>query len=270
MARLIIIAISMILLTAICVTAVKMRGKSIEFDLQDRAQFALVVENLPWAEVTMDGRDAIVNGEAPNQAAQILAEKFISKIKGVRRVENRSTLNGIPFDQNAHQTDISEEELAQLIPPGNEALQAASMKAGDKPSPLVALVSHERCQDNINYLLEEGSIQFESGSTELSTANNILLDELVRIVNTCPSTVMEVSGHTDNVGQIEPNITLSRKRAESVVSYLTNAGIAGERFRAVGYGSLHPVADNTTPEGRQKNRRIEVHIKPHLSPKEAH
>jgi len=80
-------------------------------------------------------------------------------------------------------------------------------------------------------------------------------------MKTYPETAAVIEGHTDNVGREESNLRLSTKRAESVRTYLTEKfGIAANRLSARGYGSSRLVADNATPEGRQRNRRIEAVI----------
>jgi OOP family OmpA-OmpF porin len=74
-----------------------------------------------------------------------------------------------------------------------------------------------------------------------------------------PTTTAVIEGHTDNVGSPEHNLDLSQKRAESVVNYLVeHFGIERSRLSPKGYGSTRPVADNSTDEGKQKNRRMEA------------
>jgi OOP family OmpA-OmpF porin len=76
-----------------------------------------------------------------------------------------------------------------------------------------------------------------------------------------PDTTAVIEGHTDNVGTPEHNLDLSQRRAESVVNYLVEKfGIERSRLTAKGYGEARPVADNSTNEGKQKNRRIEAVI----------
>ncbi len=71
---------------------------------------------------------------------------------------------------------------------------------------------------------------------------------------------IEIAGHTDNVGSASDNQKLSENRAEAIRQYLITKGVAATRVAARGYGSLQPVADNSTYDGRQKNRRTEVRI----------
>lgn len=72
--------------------------------------------------------------------------------------------------------------------------------------------------------------------------------------------IVEVGGHTDNVGSDEANLKLSHDRAKSVRDYMVKAGIASERLQAKGYGETQPVADNETEDGRKANRRTEFVI----------
>ena len=89
-------------------------------------------------------------------------------------------------------------------------------------------------------------------------------DEVAKVGNFMkkyPTTTAVIEGHTDNVGTYNHNMELSQRRAESVVNYLVeNFGIERSRLAAKGSGFTHPVADNSTDEGRQKNRRIEAII----------
>jgi OOP family OmpA-OmpF porin len=73
-----------------------------------------------------------------------------------------------------------------------------------------------------------------------------------------PNLKIEVNGYTDALGSESGNLKLSQKRAKSVRDYLTSKGVAIDRIKAQGFGEQNPVADNGTPEGRQKNRRIEI------------
>ncbi len=73
-----------------------------------------------------------------------------------------------------------------------------------------------------------------------------------------PKINLRIEGYTDSTGSDELNQRLSRERAESVRGFLEKQGVAAGRMTAVGYGPKFPVADNATPEGRAKNRRVEI------------
>ena len=73
-----------------------------------------------------------------------------------------------------------------------------------------------------------------------------------------PNVKLSVEGHTDNVGAAAANQTLSEKRTQAVVSWLTGHDVAAVRLKSKGWGQTKPVADNDTEEGRGKNRRVEL------------
>lgn len=104
------------------------------------------------------------------------------------------------------------------------------------------------------------NIFFDSGKSDLKPESNSELDRLVKLLNDVPSLVIEISGHTDNVGSDKMNTQLSQDRADAVVAYLVNQGIKKDRLKSKGYGASQPVASNATAEGRQQNRRTEFEI----------
>jgi OOP family OmpA-OmpF porin len=114
----------------------------------------------------------------------------------------------------------------------------------------------EACKGRFEILSRTGNIYFASGSARLEDKSAPLLDSLADIVARCPGMVVEVGGHTDSVGSDALNMTLSEARAASVISYLVGTGLTRDALVSKGYGETTPIADNTTQEGRWKNRRI--------------
>lgn len=104
------------------------------------------------------------------------------------------------------------------------------------------------------------NILFKNNSFELPTAAFIELDKLVQVLNENPSIKLEISGHTDNVGKQEDNLVLSSNRAKAIVNYLSSKNIDAKRLSYKGYGSSKPIAENTSEEGRTKNRRTEFTV----------
>lgn len=104
-------------------------------------------------------------------------------------------------------------------------------------------------------------VTFKSGSSVLEpNAKKVLAsiaEQLLAPENT--SVMIEIHGHTDNVGRPAKNKTLSFQRAQSVVNYLATKGVPKKRMKAFGHGDEEPVADNSTKEGKEMNRRIEMH-----------
>jgi OmpA-OmpF porin, OOP family len=104
------------------------------------------------------------------------------------------------------------------------------------------------------------NVHFDFAKATLRAESFPELEELVNYMKYKETLRIEIAGHTDNVGKDADNLKLSQQRAESIRSYLIKKGIAGTRIVAKGYGASQPVADNSTDEGRQLNRRTEVRI----------
>ena len=104
-------------------------------------------------------------------------------------------------------------------------------------------------------------VQFETGKSEILPVSFGLLDEVAGVLKDNPQIeVLQVEGHTDSTGSPAINRKLSQQRAESVMSYLASKGVAGGRMKAKGFGPDKPIADNSTDEGKEKNRRVEFNI----------
>ena len=119
------------------------------------------------------------------------------------------------------------------------------------PVALEPVVAGTSANETLNNLF------FESGRYDLADKSRTELDRLVLFMQANKTAKVEISGHTDDKGDATANLTLSQKRAQAVVTYLTKAGIDPGRIRAVGYGKTRPLAPNTTDENRRMNRRID-------------
>ena len=104
------------------------------------------------------------------------------------------------------------------------------------------------------------NIFFETGSYELKKESQAELNKLIQFLNNNKNIKIEIGGHTDNTGTKEGNKQLSEKRAYVVARYLIDAGIDINRITYKGYGDTQPIDDNTTAQGRSKNRRTEFRI----------
>ena len=109
----------------------------------------------------------------------------------------------------------------------------------------------------------DSGILFATNSSTVSAASKSALRNLATSLNANPDTDIKIVGHTDSTGKVDYNQTLSEKRAKSVYDYLMeDQGISSTRMTFEGKGIHEPVADNATPEGRAKNRRVEILILP--------
>lgn len=231
MARIVIWIVGLACLSLTYAASIYFKADSIEYDLKDRANLVLKTENISWARVAISGRDAILEGNAPNQDSIDKATQTIMSVWGVRRVECKCQ-NQAPDKPNTDNDGINIQSLAT------------------------------QCQEKIDLHLQQSPIEFTSGSSKISTLSNPFLKDLVNIINTCPASLIKIAGHTDNVGNSKRNITLSLSRAEAVLNYFKAANIPQSRLKAVGYGDSSPRDNNNTPGGRKRNRRIEIKITP--------
>ena len=117
----------------------------------------------------------------------------------------------------------------------------------------------ERVGEAIRVNFDSG-ILFAVNSAELSANAKKDIEKLARSLKENTGTNVIIEGHTDNTGSYELNQRLSERRAEAVAAYARSLGVEGSRLQAKGYSYDQPIADNSTAEGRQQNRRVEIII----------
>lgn len=104
------------------------------------------------------------------------------------------------------------------------------------------------------------NLEFETGKAVIKAESIESLTKLAEVLAKKPEWKLQISGHTDNVGAAQSNLILSKKRAESVRAFFVTQGINEDRMSALYFGETVPIADNSTKEGRQTNRRVEMEI----------
>ncbi|MFS4447491.1 OmpA family protein [Maribacter sp. 2307UL18-2] len=107
---------------------------------------------------------------------------------------------------------------------------------------------------------EEAGVYFDTSKSNVKGTSAQTLNKLAGIFKEYPKSYILVEGHTDSAGPEDYNMKLSQQRAESVTNYLIAQGISNGRFTTKWYGELQPKADNSTAEGKSKNRRVELAI----------
>ena len=138
-----------------------------------------------------------------------------------------------------------------------QQVQAAQAQATRLASELAELKAQPTDRGMVITLSD---VLFDSGRAQLRSGALRVLGRLADFMREYPDRIVAVEGFTDSVGPDAYNEDLSRRRAEAVREALVQQGIAGSRVVARGYGESYPVASNDTPEGRQRNRRVEVVI----------
>lgn len=107
-----------------------------------------------------------------------------------------------------------------------------------------------------------GNITFRTDSADLNSQFYKVLDGVAQVAKKYDKTIIEVAGHTDSTGTAEYNRALSQRRASSVADYLVTRGVAQARLMTAAGGEDHPIASNSTDQGRAANRRVEVTLSP--------
>jgi outer membrane protein OmpA-like peptidoglycan-associated protein len=124
---------------------------------------------------------------------------------------------------------------------------------------LIAQVEHLKSDELM--LRFPGSVLFDFDEYSLRAGAESTLAAVAEILQKYPDFLVIVEGHTDSIGRESYNQWLSERRSRVVADVLVNKGLDPYRIQVVGYGELRPLASDDTPEGRQQNRRAEIHIK---------
>lgn len=122
----------------------------------------------------------------------------------------------------------------------------------------------ERIDDGIVVTFDENSgVYFDTDKSNINARSQETLNKLAGVLMEYPDTNVLVVGHTDSTGSAEYNLSLSQRRAESVTGYFVNTkGLSSGRFTTRWFGESQPAYTNDTPEGRAKNRRVQLAILP--------
>jgi outer membrane protein OmpA-like peptidoglycan-associated protein len=136
-------------------------------------------------------------------------------------------------------TDVQEKKLREQIQASNAEMELS------------------RTKDNRLMITMPGDISFMSGSADINPSNYQALTVIANEVRTNNMTMM-ITGHTDNTGSVALNDSLSKARANSVASYMYAQGVPFGAVKTEGLSFHQPVASNSTPDGRAKNRRVEI------------
>jgi chemotaxis protein MotB len=140
-----------------------------------------------------------------------------------------------------------------------QQLQAARAQAATEQSQITKMQQEQKW-------VVAGDVLFPEGGYQLSASGKQALNQYVPQLQSLQNAKVVVYGYTDNLpvgpplqrAGIANNIDLSSRRADNVVAYLTSQGVNSNIISAKGFGDTHPVASNDTPDGRAKNRRIEI------------
>jgi outer membrane protein OmpA-like peptidoglycan-associated protein len=125
---------------------------------------------------------------------------------------------------------------------------------------LIAFIENKDAPVSDTNWLTFDRLEFETNSATLKPSSQEQLRNIADIMKAFPQVKAKFGGYTDNTGSADTNLQLSRDRATNAMNEVAALGIDPSRLTAEGFGDQHPIADNSTPEGRQKNRRIDLNV----------
>ena len=224
----------------------------------------------------------LVSGSVPDEASKAAMLARVRELYGAERVVDQVSIApvSLPPNWNGYVQKLIGPNL-KLISKGeikidgtnvtlrgevaNEALRqqiASDFATSLNPSYTVnnGLRVSAAEQNLLDETLAKRIIEFESGKATLTDSGKGILDEMAAAMRKVKGKKVEVIGHTDNVGLRDSNLALSHARAQAVRSYLADRGISQEMVMVSGQGPDRPVAENSSADGRARNRRIEFRI----------
>jgi outer membrane protein OmpA-like peptidoglycan-associated protein len=140
------------------------------------------------------------------------------------------------------------------------AIVGAMMDKQERELRQIEGVNVQRVDEDELKVTVGNDVLFDTNSAGLRSASKQSLRDMADVFEKYPNTTISVQGHTDSVGTASYNERLSERRADSVEAFLQSLGVRDSRIRSVGYGETSPRASNNTAQGRQSNRRVEIHI----------
>ena len=184
--------------------------------------------------------EAVV-ANAEKQRTQMQLNQRTQEVNDANANANLSNQNALVAQADAHQAQADAQQA-----------QAKSARLEQELNDLNAKKTDH------GIVITFGDILFDTNKSNLNTSGIGPVQKLAQILNENPQRTVLIGGFTDSTGAANYNLELSQRRAESVSDILTAAGVARQRITVQGYGETHPIADNTTAQNRQLNRRVEI------------
>lgn len=214
---------------------------TIEASVERETRAQLDARGMRWAELAVSGQDVVLTGTPPaaGEGEQALA---LARAATCPSWAGRLTC---AVKVSGNFTEVA----------GKPAATATAAEAAAPPTPQAVAA----CENQLADAVKASKIEFATGSAVIQRASSAVLDTLAVAARGCPG-VVRVEGHTDSVGLAANNLALSQARAASVRAALVERGVAESRLASQGFGPDKPLADNATPDGRARNRRIEFRV----------
>lgn len=234
-----------------------------------------------WSAAQAPGQ-IVVTGAVPDEASKAALLANVRALYGAERVVDQISIAQVSLPPNWNSY------VQKLIAPNLKLISKGELKIDGTNVTVRGEVANEAQRQQIasdiatslnpSYIVNNGLrvsaaeqnllddtlarriIEFDSGKATLTASGQSILDEMAAALQKVRGKKVEVIGHTDNVGQRESNLALSQSRAEAVRTYLAGKGVSQDMVMVSGQGPDRPVAENSTAEGRARNRRIEFRV----------
>lgn len=257
------------LVLGLCVAfALPWRAEGLETMLRGQVEQKLAAQGLGDFEVRMDGQ-ATTLAYREDGFAQTAASGEHARDRMLRAVAlARSVTGGLP-ESTLYGSVLMGPVTRVRIDEGSVDLMQARLDSVSTQTMVTeqVLQAAEDCTSRVTAAVADRRLQFVSGSAELTGDSQTILTDIYNTIQTCPQNlVLSVEGYTDNVGQDNDNLKLSTTRAEAAAFALIDLGMAQASVSSRGYGAQNPIADNTTPDGRARNRRVDFVLHPRDQP----
>jgi outer membrane protein OmpA-like peptidoglycan-associated protein len=200
----------------------------------------------------------VVKTEDGNPAQNAQVELKYTQTKETEKVK----VNGDDGTYAAVVKLAKKEDVMLSVQGDNVAFNTRVVARKDNPKPpVVTKMNMEAPVLSQDKPIVINDIYYSTSRAELAEDSKVILDEFAQYLIDHPNMVIEIRGHTDNVGNDQTNLALSMERAYEVLTYLVSKGAIAKNITSKGYGETKPVASNDTEEGRAKNRRTEFVVK---------
>lgn len=229
-----------------------------------------------------EGKPVIVAGTVPDEATRAAVLARLRALYGDARVVDRIEVDDVvaPPNWQSHMVNLLGDDLRQVSAGQLEVNGNVVRLQGEvgNEAQRQQLASHVSTSLNRTWTVHNGlrvggskqavldqalanrTIEFQSGSANLTAQGIVVLEQMAAAMRSIGSARVRISGHTDNLGSRAANVALSQSRADAVRRYLESAGIDASRLTVQGLGPDRPVADNSSADGRARNRRIEFTV----------
>lgn len=212
------------------------------------------------SHIFYDANDNEKNIEGKKTFIRYESENEVGALKIIRNFSNAiKKIGGTAYESSGNRTYLYLKE-------GNKETWA-EIFAGDYDYDLTVIEKGEVEQEiTANAILKELNetgkailyINFDSGKSTIKKESMPVVEQIIEMMKQAPDINISVEGHTDSDGSSESNLKLSEARAKAVVDAIVKKGINKSRLTSKGYGEEKPIADNSTEEGKAKNRRVEL------------